>query len=381
MNKYLADSKLRRDVKRYDCEDYEGTGAEVVCAATTASLAASIYHWGVAIWNHKNWIITAQDIDRGNYGLDAFFSPSFINCASPHLPRVRNLRITKSSGNFAAQWNFEAGCVVGINDIKFVFTSRSRARTNQQLLDSRLLTNLCVSTNNQITCSHTFHSASPPWGVNSISVEVIPKEKRYGVPNFLSRTNSRSGFTRRGFMTAIIAPFLVFAPFFALAILLALAVLGVLFMPIAAVSSALVARQKGTNPYALAARGSLYSLLLFAPSVYFILRLFNKDVSPAFLVCGYSLLYAVWLLGGPGLFMVINLVSENPSWISSALVLFTLATTAGPVLALLKPNIENSSTDYIHIRYLVPFIAAYVNLLLVFLFISDPAPLQEWLEA
>lgn len=178
---------------------------------------------------------------------------------------------------------------------------------------------------------------------------------------------------------AMIASLLLFAPFFVLAIVLALAAIGLACAPIAFITLTFYARSKGVNPYVTSALGSLYSLLFFVPLIYFALRLSGRKVAPNLVLIAYAFLYSVWLFGIVGVFMVLAIVSENPSRVSISLILFTLITTSVSVLPLLKPSNRDGLSSRIPIRHLLPFIMAYFNLLLAFAFVLSPAPLAGML--
>lgn len=177
----------------------------------------------------------------------------------------------------------------------------------------------------------------------------------------------------------MIASLLLFAPFFVVSIALALAAIGLVFAPIAFITLAFFARSKGTNPYVTAAFGALYSLLFFVPLIYFALRLTNRNVSPNLVLFAYAFLYFVWLFGIVGVFMTLAIVSEDPSAVSFFLILFTLTTISASVWRLLIPSDRNDSSCRIPIRRLTPFITAYLNLLLAFVFAIPPAPLAGML--
>ena len=178
---------------------------------------------------------------------------------------------------------------------------------------------------------------------------------------------------------AVILSLLLFAPFFVIAIVLALAAIGLACAPIAFITLAFYARSKGMNPYTTSTFGALYSLLFFVPVIYFALRVSGRQVAPNLVLFAYAFLYFVWLFGIVGVFMVIAIVSENPSGVSISLILFTLVTTSVSVLPLLRPGNRDGLSCRIPIRHLFPFIIAYFNLLLAFAFAISPAPLAGML--
>ena len=177
----------------------------------------------------------------------------------------------------------------------------------------------------------------------------------------------------------MIALLLLQTPFFVIAIVLALAAIGLACAPIAFITLAFYARSKGMNPYTTSALGALYSLLFFVPSVYFALMISSRRVAPNLVLFACVFLYFVWLFGIVGVFMVIAIVSENPSGVSISLILFTLITTSISVLPLLKPDNRDGLICRIPVRHLFPFIMAYFNLLLAFAFAISPAPLAGML--
>lgn len=179
-------------------------------------------------------------------------------------------------------------------------------------------------------------------------------------------------------MTTIIGSLLVFAPFFAFAIVLALAALGLMGIPVTAVVSAFAARREGLSVYRLSALGVFYSLLFFVPAIYFLLRLFGKNIPTTFVLCTYVILYFAWVCGISGVLLLFHIASENPPLASSILLAVNLATTAYSVWSLLEFKDANDSIHHIHIRYLLPFAIAWFNMSLSLLFVVDISPFSVY---
>ncbi len=80
---------------------------------------------------------------------------------------------------------------------------------------------------------------------------------------------------------------------------------GVLFAPFAALICYIRARSMGLSPVHYTRVGALYSILLFFPWIYLILRMHNKTV-PNFLIgIGYFVLYTMWFFASIVVFVVI----------------------------------------------------------------------------
>ena len=185
VNKYLSDSKFRRDIQTYGCQD-PSWRARVFCAATTRSFQASFYHFGVAIINSKGWPVTVQDIEHGEYRLESGrFDPEFVDCASPQFPQISNLRIQRVQQTVTAQWDFQAGCAVGLNDVNFELKSYRGARTtigrHNVVIDSNSPRTTCSTTGNRTACSYTFpQSRLTIARTITVQIAVQPKSPSYG---------------------------------------------------------------------------------------------------------------------------------------------------------------------------------------------------------
>ena len=181
-NKALADDKLRADVRRYGCQDQSGDYAAVACGITTNRFLAQRFHDAVAKVNHKGWPVTTQDITH--FGNDMRFK----RCATPFLPQVSNMTSSRSGNTFTVTWNFEAGCIVGLDDIVFNLARRNqRGGTNRTTLDPST-NSVCTTTGQQTTCSHTFTSSNSDSPVKFVLVKLEPKNREYGPSTYPSVT-------------------------------------------------------------------------------------------------------------------------------------------------------------------------------------------------
>ena len=188
VNKYLADSKFRRDIQTYGCQDSSWAGKIFCAALVTRSAQASVYHFGVAIINSKGWPVTPQDVEHGDYRLDsAVFNPEFVNCASPHIPQISNLRVRKVQQIVTAQWDFKAGCAVGINHVNFALESYQGNRALTVDRHTAVITSTsgatCSTAGIRSTCSYTFpQNAIRPIRtlVFNVKISIHPKAVEYG---------------------------------------------------------------------------------------------------------------------------------------------------------------------------------------------------------
>ena len=178
-NKALADEKLRADIRRYGCQDQSGDYAAVACLITTNEFLAQRFHDAVAKTNDKGWPVTTQDLTH--FGNDMRFT----TCAAPYLPRVSNLTFSGSGNTFTAGWNFESGCVVGLDGVVFslnLHTSQGAQITTT--VDPSADSGACTATGQRATCSYTINT---PRRAYFVLVEMEPRQRAYGGLSFPSR--------------------------------------------------------------------------------------------------------------------------------------------------------------------------------------------------
>ena len=184
--------------------------------------------------------------------------------------------------------------------------------------------------------------------------------------------------------------FLVFVPFFVLLFLEALAVIGLLWSPIAAYTCARTARARGLNTRRYAITGAIYSILLFLPWVYLWSNLRNKPLSRKTITLGYILTYVLWLFGPIALVgTVIGTAFDyerDPAWTIILLVMLTMVVISVLHQVVAKSTVKSThshssgkhATDLLPaLANIMPFVYAYIGIILVILFIYGASPLTE----
>ena len=145
--------------------------------------------------------------------------------------------------------------------------------------------------------------------------------------------------------------FILLSPIIILFIVFALSLVGPLWAPFGALICARIAGKRGLNVWRYAGAGALYSLLLFWPWVYLVLRMKDRSLHRGLIVLFYVVVYFTWLsaigiliYGGlynhPGLAQVANL--SNPwMWIGSSIL-----TIAGAGIALWWVSLTRMNRRY-----------------------------------
>ena len=103
-NKALADYKFKSDITRWGCQD-QTLIARALCVAPSDWIAQFPYFYAVAERNHKGWPVTGHDV------ADFTARPSFINCAEPVVPQVRNIAFSRQGNRFTVTGEYVSGCV------------------------------------------------------------------------------------------------------------------------------------------------------------------------------------------------------------------------------------------------------------------------------
>ena len=176
-NKALADLKYKADIRKWGCQDQSGNDALVLCALPSGFYAEAPYFRAVARVNHKGWPVMDRDIAH------IAAQPSFINCAEPVVPSVRDLEATRSGWwRITVTGTFAPGCVpVSLDN---VWLGVDRRFSSGKPMPSKILSmrTECTVTGNDFDCS--FINAVPASWISSISVYAIPREKEYGGRNY-----------------------------------------------------------------------------------------------------------------------------------------------------------------------------------------------------
>ena len=190
-NKFLADAIFLIELT---CAGYQGL-ERIQCFSENPDFWEVVGKLGstrarhrskfVVEWNDFAWPITDQDVDHARE------RPRFIIC-SDTVPHASNFALTRVGSSYRASWNFEPGCAVGLNDVRFklkwVEVPRSisflgviidigpdRAR-NMDVFP----TMSCTSTSTATTCSQDFDD-DIVWRVGSyVSLYIYPKDRQGG---------------------------------------------------------------------------------------------------------------------------------------------------------------------------------------------------------
>ncbi len=110
-NKALADDKMVRDIKKYDCQTPSIFGS-ILCEHTSPEVLAEIMKIGISIINTKHWPITEEDFDSFR------IRQQFMDCGENVIPTLEMLSINHVAGtdaDYEITWDFETGCVPEIS--------------------------------------------------------------------------------------------------------------------------------------------------------------------------------------------------------------------------------------------------------------------------
>ena len=170
---------------------------------------------------------------------------------------------------------------------------------------------------------------------------------------------------------------------FTLFIVMPLVVLSILWMPFAAATCAMIARERGLSAGRYSLLGGLYAFLFMVPSFYLIVRMFGRLPSHRIVTAFYVVLYLYWLvslvIGGDALLRsklediaadeeLLSFLKYVPSAIVQTVTWVNLGTWAGSLAWLLQkewrrilgrmPDVEPDATGAIepNMRYLLPVI-------------------------
>ena len=167
---------------------------------------------------------------------------------------------------------------------------------------------------------------------------------------------------------------------FTLFIVMPLVVLSILWMPFAAATCAMIARERGLSAGRYSLLGGLYAFLFMVPSFYLIVRMFGRLPSHRIVTAFYVVLYLYWLvslvIGGDALLRsklediaadeeLLSFLKYVPSAIVQTVTWVNLGTWAGSLAWLLQkewrrilgrmPDVEPDATGAIepNMRYLL----------------------------
>ena len=170
---------------------------------------------------------------------------------------------------------------------------------------------------------------------------------------------------------------------FTLFIVTPLVVLSILWMPFAAATCAMIARERGLSAGHYSLLGGLYAFLFIVPSFYLIVRMFGRTPNHRVVTAFYVVLYLYWLvslvIGGDALLRsklediaadeeLLSFLKYVPSAIVQTVTWVNLGTWAGSLAWLLQkewrrilgrmPDVEPDATGAIepNMRYLLPVI-------------------------
>lgn len=162
-----------------------------------------------------------------------------------------------------------------------------------------------------------------------------------------------------------------------------LAVLSLVWAPFAASICALIAKRNKLSASRYAITGAAYSILFFIPWVYLLTKLLKRPLPVSMIRLGYFFLYTLWILGPIGFIITLLIVfsetfrgqTERPT---IGAYIFLLACIAMLALSRWQVNIAREVSENrrslprllpLPFLYLSPFIYAYINVLLMLLFI------------
>lgn len=145
-------------------------------------------------------------------------------------------------------------------------------------------------------------------------------------------------------------------------LLLAIALFGLLWAPFGALACAWTAKSKGMPATRYAVRGLVYSLLLFFPWVYFMMRMSGRRIPASCIVVGYIALYGGW-------FAILLIISISRSNAIIALLHSTLLVVSLVQFYFVPSKNERTpNDDKLGFIYLSPFfyisIGLYIQLFL-----------------
>ena len=189
-NKALADIKFRADIRAHGCQDTSLT-VVVFCSAPSVWLASG-YYWGVTRHvTQLGWPTTTQDIRHARLNDD----PRFIICESPHIPTTSNLNASRDGSVIEVNWDFQPGCVVGLNDVSsfdFEWDYATPGITVATLpkTASSVGSEACTASSNGVSCSHRFDYPAPlvsELRVHGVAVSIVPRDREHGNINYPHR--------------------------------------------------------------------------------------------------------------------------------------------------------------------------------------------------
>ena len=144
-------------------------------------------------------------------------------------------------------------------------------------------------------------------------------------------------------------------------LLLAIALFGLLWAPFGALACAWTAKSKGMPATRYAVRGLVYSLLLFFPWVYLMMRMSGRCIPASCIVVGYVALYGGW-------FAILLIISISRSNAIIALLHSTLLVVSIIQFYFVSKNKKAPNDDKLGFVYLSPFfyisIGLYIQLFL-----------------
>ena len=132
-NKFLADALVFIEWK---CAEHAGL-KRLQCFSRNPDFWVLVgtsgvdsHRWRTAFIVHRNsfgWPITYQDLDHARE------NPRYVICKNP-VPRVSDPKLVRNGTRFVASWDFQPGCAVGLDDVRFKLEWReSRTLTYPRL--------------------------------------------------------------------------------------------------------------------------------------------------------------------------------------------------------------------------------------------------------
>ena len=168
-NKALADYKFKSDITRWGCQD-QTLIARALCLVPSSGIAQFPYFWAVAKRNHKGWPVTERDV------ADFTARPSFINCAEPVVPQVRDVAFSRQGNRLAITGEYVSGCVtVDLSEVDLAIEWDVLGFPSQHPPTTR-----CTVSGNTLSCYADLSYMPSGSMVTGVSVYVIPRDRTYG---------------------------------------------------------------------------------------------------------------------------------------------------------------------------------------------------------
>ena len=138
------------------------------------------YFYAVAERNHKGWPVTERDV------ADFTARPSFINCAEPVVPQVRNINFTRNGNRIAVTGEYVSGCVsVDFSEVDLAIEWDVLGFPSQQPPTTR-----CTVSGNNFSCYDDLSFMPSGILVTGVSVYVVPRDRKYGGDDYGGEGNT-----------------------------------------------------------------------------------------------------------------------------------------------------------------------------------------------